>query len=71
MPGKRGECIAPERRVEGDPACDVAQRCRVADWPEGFYSHVRLELDGNGDTTHLDGGWHKMYWEPLNNHCSR
>jgi activator of HSP90 ATPase len=62
----------------------IVQAWRVADWPDGVYSLVRIELDSDGDKTrvtldqdghpadaepHLDGGWHKMYWEPLKAHC--
>jgi uncharacterized protein YndB with AHSA1/START domain len=49
-------------------------------WDDGVYSIVKFELVANGDETklvfdqdgfpedtreHLEGGWHKMYWEPL------
>ncbi|MEW7009236.1 SRPBCC domain-containing protein [Lentilitoribacter sp. EG35] len=59
----------------------IVQAWRVKDWPEGQYSLIRFELDQNGANTtihftqtghpeeaeaHLDAGWHKMYWEPMN-----
>lgn len=62
----------------------IVQEWRVAAWPDGVYSTVRIELEPDGDATsltldqegypeeaeaHLDGGWHKMYWEPLRKYC--
>ncbi|WP_394168390.1 SRPBCC domain-containing protein [Saccharospirillum alexandrii] len=58
----------------------IVQAWRGADWASGHYSLVTFELtphkggtqlhlthsafpEGAGD--HLDGGWHKMYWEPI------
>jgi uncharacterized protein YndB with AHSA1/START domain len=53
---------------------------RAKTWPEGVYSIARVELAADGKGTrlvfeqdgvpadavpHIDGGWHKMYWEPL------
>ncbi len=58
----------------------IVQAWRVADWPAGVYSLIKIELkDNNGKCTlvldhssipdgkgeHIDGGWHKMYWGPL------
>jgi activator of HSP90 ATPase len=58
----------------------IVQAWRVGNWPEGLYSIVRFELTAQGPETkltlehsafpegaseHLEGGWHKMYWEPL------
>ncbi len=58
----------------------IVQAWRVADWPAGVYSLIKIELkDNNGKCTllldhssipegkgeHIDGGWHKMYWRPL------
>ena len=58
----------------------VVQAWRVQEWPEGVYSIARFELSGEGAGTrlsfehagfpaamrpHLEGGWAKMYWEPL------
>lgn len=68
------------RNVELDPDRRIVQAWRAGSWPEGVYSIVRFELTGQGAGTqltfdhsgfpdgqreHLDGGWHKMYWEPL------
>ena len=58
----------------------IVQAWRVGAWPEGVYSIVRFTFDQADDETkvtldhsgfpeeaaeHLEGGWHKMYWEPL------
>ena len=68
------------RNIELKPNQRVVQAWRAANWPEGIYSIVRFELAGEGEGTrltfdqcgfpadqreHLEGGWHKMYWEPL------
>ena len=68
------------RTIELVPDRRIVQAWRVKTWPEGAYSIVRFELTGSGaetrlvmdhdgypdaDRPHLDGGWHKMYWEPL------
>jgi len=62
----------------------VVQAWRAGNWPEGAYSIVRIDLESTGDSTkltlehsaypqdaekHLEGGWHKMYWEPLKAYC--
>lgn len=59
---------------------EIVQAWRAGTWPSGFYSIVRITLEKEGDQTkltldqsgfpdgaaeHLEGGWHKMYWEPL------
>jgi uncharacterized protein YndB with AHSA1/START domain len=69
------------RNVELKPGARVVQAWRPKAWPEGVYSIVRFELTPQGkgtklvfdqigypDEAHamLDGGWHKMYWEPMN-----
>lgn len=69
--GRTIEVIANER---------IVQAWRVGTWDDGVYSIVKLELRGEGGGTrlvldhagfpegageHLEGGWHKMYWEPL------
>lgn len=69
------------RNIELVPNKRIVQAWRVKDWPEGHYSLIRFELDQNGSNTtinfmqtghpeeaeaHLDAGWHKMYWEPMN-----
>lgn len=58
----------------------IVQAWRPKTWPEGVYSIVRLELAEAGDETrltldqtgipegetgHLESGWHARYWEPL------
>jgi len=58
----------------------IVQAWRPATWAPGVYSLVRIELRDEGGKTklvldhdavpeefvqHIDGGWHKMYWEPL------
>jgi activator of HSP90 ATPase len=68
------------RNVELVPGRRVVQAWRAMNWEEGVYSIVRFELkaqgaetrlifdqDGfpDGEREHLDGGWHKMYWEPM------
>ena len=68
------------RNVELVPGRRVVQAWRSSRWPEGIYSIVRFELDRDGDATRLvfdqagypdgtrdmlDGGWPKMYWEPM------
>jgi len=68
------------RNVELHPNELIVQAWRVGGWPPGIYSIVRIELAASADGTqltldhagfpeagadHLDGGWHKMYWDPL------
>lgn len=68
------------RNVELLPGKRVVQAWRSQAWPEGVYSIVRFELTPQGkgtklvfdqagypDDAHqmLDGGWPKMYWEPM------
>jgi activator of HSP90 ATPase len=69
------------RNVELVPGKRVVQAWRSHVWPEGVYSIVRFELQGKGESTKLtfdqsgypqdahemlNGGWPKMYWEPMN-----
>jgi uncharacterized protein YndB with AHSA1/START domain len=64
--------LVPNRRI--------VQAWHVSMWPEGVYSIVRFDLKEKGEGTqlvlehsgfpeenrvHLDGGWARMYWEPL------
>ena len=59
----------------------MVQAWRSGAWPAGVNSVVNFELTGEGsgtklvfdqagypETAHdmLNGGWHKMYWEPMN-----
>jgi activator of HSP90 ATPase len=68
------------RNLELVPNRRIVQAWRVADWDEGVYSVVRLELKPEGDGTrivldhwglpegseeHIDSGWHTRYWDPL------
>jgi activator of HSP90 ATPase len=72
------------RHVELVPNKRIVQAWRIAEpWPEGAWSIVSFTLTASGDSTdvalkqsgypdafgeHLEGGWHKMYWEPLKAH---
>jgi len=71
------------RQLELRPNQRIVQAWRAGAWPEGVFSVVRFELSGAGEETtvamehtgfpdgagaHLEGGWHKMYWEPLRAH---
>jgi len=68
------------RNIELAADKSVVQAWRAGAWPSGVYSIVRIALEKEGDGTkltldqsgfpegaaeHLEGGWHKMYWEPL------
>lgn len=68
------------RNLELVPGKRVVQAWRVKEWPEGVYSIARFDLAVEGAGTrlsfehagfpaamrpHLEGGWAKMYWEPL------
>lgn len=68
------------RQIELRQDRRIVQAWRAAPWPDGLYSLVHFELSPSGKQTrvtmdhagfpaemkpHLDGGWHKMYWEPL------
>ena len=69
------------RNVELVPGKRVVQAWRSKAWPEGVYSIVRFELARDGKGTKLtfdqaghpdgaremlEGGWHQMYWQPMN-----
>ena len=74
------------RNIEFVPSRRLVQAWRAASWPEGAYSVVKFDLEGNGeDSTRLifdhtgfpeehhddlAAGWQKMYWEPLNRYLS-
>ena len=68
------------RNIELAANQGIVQAWRAGAWPKGVYSIVRFGLEKEGDGTkltldqaafpdgaaeHLEGGWHKMYWEPL------
>lgn len=72
--GRHIELVANER---------IVQAWRAAPWSEGVYSIVKFDLSKSGDSStiemshagfpddmaeHLEGGWHKMYWDPLRAH---
>lgn len=67
--------------VELVPGKRVVQAWRSQAWPEGVYSLVKFELVPDGKGTKvvfdqaghpdeaepmLEGGWHQMYWQPMN-----
>ena len=69
------------RTLELEAGRRLVQAWRAKDWAPGVYTICRFELAPQGDGTrlvfdqsgvpagakeHLEGGWHKMYWEPLN-----
>jgi len=69
------------RNIELVPDKRVVQAWRSQAWPEGVYSIVRFELAPAGKGTRLtfdqaghpdgaremlEGGWHQMYWQPMN-----
>lgn len=73
------------RQVELVPGRRIVQAWRAGNWPEGTYSIARFELSPDGDGTrlsfdqaghpsaqqpHLEAGWIKMYWEPLNKYLA-
>jgi uncharacterized protein YndB with AHSA1/START domain len=68
------------RNIELVDGARIVQTWRAGNWPEGVHSLVRFELKAEGGGTkvvldhdalsedqvpHIDGGWAKMYWEPL------
>lgn len=71
------------RHVELVPNERIVQAWRAGPWPDGVYSIVCFDISKSGASTkiefaqagypdgeeqHLEGGWHKMYWEPLKSH---
>ena len=73
-----GEILA--LNVELVPGKRVVQAWRAQSWPEGVYSIVRFECVATDNGTQLsfsqsghpaeaesmlEGGWSKMYWEPM------
>jgi uncharacterized protein YndB with AHSA1/START domain len=68
------------RQVELVKDRRIVQTWRAGSWPEGKHSLVRFELAAEGNGTkvvlehdavsddqvqHIEGGWNRMYWEPL------
>jgi activator of HSP90 ATPase len=73
------------RNIELRSGARIVQAWRAGTWPEGRYSIVKLDLtSSDAETTvtlehmgfpedaraHLEGGWHKMYWDPLKAHLA-
>ncbi|MCB1502191.1 MAG: SRPBCC domain-containing protein [Bauldia sp.] len=69
------------RNIELVPGRRIVQAWRSRAWPEGVYSIIRFELAPAGKNTRLvfdqaghpeeasamlEGGWHQMYWQPMN-----
>ncbi len=74
------------RNIELSPNHRIVQAWRVGPWAEGIWSIVRFELneiDGGTELVldhagfpeeaqeHLEGGWHKMYWDSMKQYLSR
>ena len=72
----RNVALVPDKRIVQAWRVSVGP----TKWDDGVYSIVKFELvEDAGDTRlildqvgfpedareHLEGGWHKMYWEPL------
>jgi activator of HSP90 ATPase len=68
------------RHIELIPNKRIVQAWRAAPWDEGIYSIVKFDISKTGDSStiemthsgfpaetaeHLEGGWHKMYWDQL------
>ena len=64
----------------------IVQAWRAADWPDGVYSILKLELSEDGAATRLvldqdgvpedatsqiDAGWQAMYWTPLRDYLQQ
>src|ERR1022692_2129753 len=67
------------RNIELIPDKRIVQAWRVANWDEGIYSIVRIDLKEHeggtrlvlvhtgfpdGQAEHLGPGWHERYWDP-------
>ena len=74
------------RNVALVPDACIVQAWRIKNWPDGVFSIARFELREEGGTTrlvfdqagipdaaleHIDGGWKKMYWEPLTRYLAQ
>ena len=68
------------RQIDLVAGVRIVQTWRAGNWPEGAHSIVRFELLPERDGTrvvldhdalaedqvpHIEGGWAKMYWQPL------
>ena len=73
------------RNVELKNGQRIVQAWRAGNWADGVYSIVRFEIAPNGSGAkitfdhsgfpeemrpHLEAGWSKMYWEPLQAHLA-
>jgi uncharacterized protein YndB with AHSA1/START domain len=73
------------RYIELVPGERIVQAWRPGNWAPGVYSLVRIELRAEDGGTrlvldhtavpeefvgHIDGGWHKMYWDKLQKHLA-
>lgn len=69
------------RNIELVPGERIVQAWRAGAWPAGVYSICAFAMSAEGDGTKmvfdqagypdeahdmLEGGWHQMYWGPLN-----
>ncbi len=74
------------RHIVLTPNEQIIQAWRVGTWPDGQFSIVKFDIAGSdktatielehsafpeGEDDHLDGGWHKMYWEPLKSYLEQ
>ena len=68
------------RTLECMPDQELVQAWRAKTWPAGAYSVVRFHLEPegeqtrvtldqaghpDGETEHLEQGWHANYWDPM------
>jgi uncharacterized protein YndB with AHSA1/START domain len=73
------------RQIELVDGVRIVQTWRAGNWPQGVHSLVSFQLTPDGKGTklvldhdalaedqvpHIDGGWAKMYWEPLRKYLS-
>jgi len=74
------------RQVELQPDRRIVQAWRAGPWDESVYSIVTFEIQStssesttielthsgfpDGAEEHLQAGWEKMYWEPMQKHFS-
>ncbi len=74
------------RHIQLQPNRQIVQAWRAGSWEEGIFSIVKFTIQESGNSStlnmeqssypeggkeHLEGGWHKMYWEPLKNYLSK
>ncbi|MEM9070509.1 MAG: SRPBCC family protein [Myxococcota bacterium] len=71
------------RNIELVPGSRIVQAWRVAAWPEGLFTIVRIQLEGDASQTtltldhsgvpddfqeHIAQGWEARYWSALKKH---